>query len=466
MRVLVFGINYAPDLIGVAKYTAELCESLAARGHSVRVVTAPPYYPDWKVPAGYRSFWYTKERLNDVDVTRAPIYVPRKPSGVKRLLHHASFLLSAAIPLLSTAMRWRPDIVFTVAPSLLSAPMAALAAKTAGAASWLHVQDLEVDVAFELGLLRNRTTRKLMLGLERMILGAFDRVSTISPQMVRRLERKGLAPDRLREFRNWVDTSVIVPGSNQTSLRTSLGLKPTDIVVLYSGAISHKQGLEQIVEVAKATKDSHPSLQFVVGGNGPLKPALVEMASGLNNVHFLDLQPVERFSELLNTADIHLLPQKAQVSDLVLPSKLAGMLASGRPVIAMANPGTGIALETAGSGLIIPPGDGQALVSAVIALAEDRALRERFGAAARFRAKRKWDRVAIISSLEREFLELPQRTAEVPTRRWSTKSTTAASSRSIEQVATGTRRRPSASAKSLTANLARQPNSSANSLYD
>lgn len=412
MRILVFGINYAPDLIGVSKYNAELCESLAASGHEVRVVTAPPYYPDWKIPAEYRSLWYTTEHLNDVKVTRAPIYVPNKPSGAKRLFHHASFLLSAAAPLLSSAVRWHPDLVFAVAPSLLSAPLAALAAKSIGAASWLHVQDLEVDVAFELGILKSRITRRLMLGLERTVLNSFDRVSTISPQMVGRLRQKGMPADRLVEFRNWVDTSVIVPGSTQTALRSSLGLKPNDIVALYSGAMSSKQGLELIIEAAGATRNSHPSLQFLLCGNGPLKAKLTQAAIGLGNVHFVDLQPLERLSELLSTADIHLLPQKAQVSDLLLPSKLAGMLASGRPVIAMANPGTGIALETAGAGLLIPPGDAKALGAAVIALAEDEALRARLGKAAQLRAKQNWDRVSIISALEREFLALSYGTAD------------------------------------------------------
>ena len=206
MRVLVIGINYAPDLIGVAKYNTELCESLA-RDHEVRVVTAPPYYPDWKIPSEYRSAWYSREHLNDVDITRAPIYVPGRPSGAKRLLHHASFLFSAAGPLLSSALRWRPDIVFAVAPSLLSAPIAAMAARISGrrvlAPCAGHGSGRRVRAR---AVAKNAATRKLMLQVERRILGSFDRISTISPQMIRCLEQKGLAPERLREFRNWIDT--------------------------------------------------------------------------------------------------------------------------------------------------------------------------------------------------------------------------------------------------------------------
>jgi colanic acid biosynthesis glycosyl transferase WcaI len=410
MRVMVIGINYAPDLIGVAKYNTELCESLTAMGHEVRVVTAPPYYPDWQIPADYRSVWYQRECINGVDVIRAPIYVPGRPSGVKRVLHHTSFLLSATFPVLSRAVRWRPDIVFAVAPSLLSAPIGLLAARMTGAASWLHIQDLEIDAAFELGLLRSGGRfRNIMLGLERAILKSFDRVSTISPEMTGRLKQKGVASDRLCEFRNWIDTNLIVPASNQTRLRSDLGLNPTDVVALYSGAMSSKQGLELVIEAASATRESNPSVQFVLCGNGPAKAELMLMAESLSNVRFIDLQPAQRLSELLNTADIHLLPQKAQVSDLVLPSKLAGMLASGRPIVAMAAPGTSLAQETEQAGIVVAPSDAKALATAIMALADDKSLRMRFGTAARKQAEQRWDRTALIRSLESEFHALAQR---------------------------------------------------------
>jgi len=409
MRVLAIGINYAPDLIGVAKYNTELCEGLVARGHTVRMVTAPPYYPDWTIPASYRSLWYRDEQLNGVDLVRAPIYVPKQPSGVKRLAHHASFLASASGPFLMAALRWRPDLILAVAPSLLSAPLATLAARLSNAPCWLHVQDLEIDAAFELGLLGSKArARSFMLGFERRLMNAFDHVSTISPQMLSCLKQKGLAPDKLSEFRNWIDTDSIAPGHSQTALRSELGLSAADIVALYSGAMSNKQGLDLVVEMA-STLRNRSALHVVLCGNGPMKPQLRQMATGLPNVHFLDLQPAERLGELLNTADIHLLPQKSQVSDLVLPSKLAGMLASGRPIVAMATPGTGIADEIEGAGLLVPPGDVSALASAVITLAENEGMRASLGETGRLRARQKWERTAVIRAIEREFLALTQR---------------------------------------------------------
>jgi colanic acid biosynthesis glycosyl transferase WcaI len=256
--------------------------------------------------------------------------------------------------------------------------------------------------------------------------------------MIRCLEQKGVAPDRLVEFRNWVDTGIIVAGLRDTRLRVDLGMRRSDIVALYSGAMSHKQGLELIIEAARTTRASHPSLQYVLCGNGPIRDKLTRMADGLDNVRFLDLQPAERVPELLATADFHLLPQKSQVADLVLPSKLAGMLASGRPVIAMADPGTGIALETEAAGLVIPPGDARALAAAAIALAEDDLLRRRLGATARLRAEQRWDRVAIIRALEREMWAVPQsKDVAAPAGPPAPRPT-----RAIKQVSTGTRRRP------------------------
>ena len=169
MRILLVGINYAPDLIGVAKYNTELCEGLAAYGHEVRVITAPPYYPRWHIPEEYRSRSYRYETINGISVTRSPIYVPSKPTGASRLLHHLSFALASLPPILG-ALRWRPDVVLSVAPSLMSAAFPAWMARRVGALSWLHLQDFEIDAAFDLGLLPNKGLRAPMVAIERKIL--------------------------------------------------------------------------------------------------------------------------------------------------------------------------------------------------------------------------------------------------------------------------------------------------------
>jgi len=396
MRILLVGINYAPDLIGVAKYNSELCESLVAEGHEVRVITAPPYYPAWKTPANFDAPYFRAVDINRVRVTRTPIYVPSQPTGARRLVHHASFALTSMLPVLKEALTWRPDILLSVAPSLMSAAFVSVIARWTRARSWLHVQDFEVDAAFDLGLLRNQKLRAAMLSVESAILRSFDRVSSISPQMVDRLHDKGVAADRSTEVRNWIDTSAIVPSSKQTKYRNQLQISPNDVVGVYSGTMSNKQGLDLVIEAASLLEASQPNLHFILAGEGPHKATLVEMAAKYPRIHFLGLQPVESFNELLATADFHLIPQKAEAADLVLPSKLGAVLASGRPVIAMASEGTGLATEIDGTGLVVAPGDTRALAAAIGALISDPARCDQLGIEGRKRSIARWDRKTIV----------------------------------------------------------------------
>jgi len=124
MKILLYGLNYAPEPVGIGKYSGELGPWLAARGHSVRVITAPPYFPGWRVSAGYHNGYSLKQR-EGVRVRRCPLWVPRRPSGLTRLLHLASFALSSLVPLLAQRA-WRPDVVITVAPAFFCAPGALL----------------------------------------------------------------------------------------------------------------------------------------------------------------------------------------------------------------------------------------------------------------------------------------------------------------------------------------------------
>jgi colanic acid biosynthesis glycosyl transferase WcaI len=406
MKILVYGLNYAPELIGIGKYTKEMCEWLAARGHDVKVISSYPYYPEWKVIKPYQSSRYSRELIAGVEVIRCPLYVPSEPTGMRRVLHHLSFAGSTAPAVMWLALKFRPDVLFTVAPSQFIIPAALMAARISGARSWLHLQDFEVDSAFELGILSGQGLRRCAERVERATLTRFDRVSTISPKMMERLADKRVAPSRIVEFRNWVDTTVIRPQDRAATLRVELAISPQSIVALYSGSLAMKQGLENVIEAARRLNHSTPEIVFVICGTGAMRERLIEQAKDLDNVRFLDLRPQAGLSELLSMADIHLLPQRAEVEDLVLPSKLAGMLASGRPLIAMAKPRTQLALDVEGAGLVIPAGDPASLVSAVVRLADDAPLRAQLGQVGRGMALSRWDTQAILSRLEQHLIAL------------------------------------------------------------
>lgn len=400
MRVLIYGINYSPELTGIGKYNGEMAEWLVACGAEVRVVTAPPYYPEWRVGEGFRTWAYKREHAGSVLIWRCPLWVPARPSGLKRLVHLASFAASS-FPVMIRQMFWKPDVVLVVEPPLMCAPGALLAARLSGACSWLHVQDFEVDAAFDLGILRADWMRSLVLSVERVLMRGFRRVSTISPNMLARLHAKGVDPDRALLFPNWADLGAISPLSYPSSLRAELGIAPEVVVALYSGNMGEKQGLEIVLEAALSLSE-HSEIQFVLCGEGAAKARLQERYGRLPNVQWFPLQPVERLNDLLNLADIHLLPQRADVADLVMPSKLTGMLASGRPIIATAYSDTQVAQVVEGRGVVTAPGDAGAFAKALVRLVEDKAARIVLGRAARKYAEEHLGQDVILESFMHE----------------------------------------------------------------
>ncbi len=391
LRILIYGLNYSPELTGIGKYTGEMATWLAQRGHEVRVVTAPPYYPTWRIRDDYRGAWYRIEQEPDQPIVyRTPLYVPQRPTGIKRIVHLVSFMLGS-LPVMLREMFWQPEIVFTVEPTFFCAPLSLFVGKCAGAACWLHVQDFEVDAAFELGLLPAQgPVHDAALRTEKFFTFAFDRVSGISPRMVDRARAKGIPDNRAILFPNWVDVDEIYPLDRNAGrfnpVRRELASEVPGIedktLVLYSGNMGAKQGLELLAPLAE-TFASDPRIHFLFCGDGAFRPRLEELVAHRPNVTMLPLQPLERLNYLLNTADIHLLPQRASAADLVMPSRLSAMLASGRPVIATAHEGTQVAMVVEGRGLTVPAEDPDALHTAVLQLVDNKDLRLRLGRAAR-----------------------------------------------------------------------------------
>ena len=389
MRILINSINYSPELTGIGKYTGEMAEWLAEQGYDVRVVTAPPYYPAWRVAEGYSAGWYGREIVAGVTVFRCPLWVPKKPTGVTRILHLASFALSSFPLMLWSGLFWRPNIVFVIEPPLFCAPAAWMSARVGGARAWLHVQDFEVDAAFELGILRARALRSVVLAVEKWLLRRFDTVSSISLRMVERLANKGVESSRRMLFPNWVDTSAIYPLESVEGFRRELGVPEGVKILLYSGNMGEKQGLEILIETANMLSERQDIL-FILCGEGASRQRLMEMSEGLGNIKFIPLQPIDRLNELLNVADIHLLPQRADAEDLVMPSKLTAILASGRPVIATVRDGSQIANVVRDCGIVVSPGDAAGVRDAIAALAGDSGRRLSLGKAGRDFAVRNW----------------------------------------------------------------------------
>ena len=368
LRIVIYGVNYAPEPTATGKYTGDIGNYLASRSWQIEVVAAAPHYPGWAVLPGFRNEYKT-ERNGSTRITRCPLFLTRKMRGIWRLLAPLSFAVTSAPVMLWRVLRFRPSVILTVAPSLSYVPTALLAARLVGAKSVLHVQDLEVDAAFALKHLKGDMLKRMAFTVERWILGSVDRIVTISDKMAERLASKGVPPTKISVVRNWVDLDKFGPLEDVSSYRAALGIPSDKFVALYAGNIGAKQGLSVVFKAATLLTD-HPSILFVVVGDGPERDKFQKDYSHLPNVKFLPVQPVSRLCELLNLAGVHLLPQDGAVADFLFPSKLAGMLASLRPTIVMAAPETELYDLLTDAAILLPPGDAKAMADAVQRVAE------------------------------------------------------------------------------------------------
>jgi colanic acid biosynthesis glycosyl transferase WcaI len=341
MSFILYSLNYSPELTGIGKYNGELAAELVKRGIKTSVVTAPPYYPEWQVHAEHINWWSRKKTSYGVDVLRSPLYVPSKVSTIKRLLHLFSFAATSSISLFKL-FRSKPNYVFLVQPTLFCAPAVLLFCRLTGAKSVMHIQDFEIDAMFGLGMAKKEgKIAKHIKKAESGLLKRFDLVSSISYSMLDNAREKGVASEKLVFFPNWADTDFVTPEVCGLSIRESWGFLATDKVVLYSGNVGKKQGLDIVLEAAKAFANQ-AEIKFLVIGSGAYRTEMEAMANKMNltNLFFKPLQPWEDVPQILAMADVHLVVQKHGAADAVLPSKLTNILSAGGHALVTADPDT------------------------------------------------------------------------------------------------------------------------------
>jgi colanic acid biosynthesis glycosyl transferase WcaI len=348
-RLLLISYNFSPEPTGIGKYNGEMISWLVSQGYECAVITSYPYYPHWKVQEPYfkKRFWYTVEKSVDtksggsLKIYRCPQYVPAKPSGLKRIILELSFFLSAILPLLRLLTSKKFDYVLTIAPSFQIGLLGIIFRKFQHSKLLYHIQDLQIEAAQDLKMIKSKTVIDALFKIEKYILNRCDVISTISPGMVAKVRSKSGRDVVL--FPNWTDTKFFFPIENKAALKKEYSYEPADKIVLYSGAIGEKQGLEAILHIANQLRNvTH--LKFIICGSGPYKKELQNLAAELElrNINFMPLQDYSKFNDFLNLADIHLVIQKASASDLVMPSKLTTILAVGGVAIITANPGSGL----------------------------------------------------------------------------------------------------------------------------
>ena len=357
MKILIYGINYSPELTGVGKYTGEMSEWMAKEGHELKIVTAPPYYPEWKISSKYKNS-YSRSYQKNIEIIRCPIYVPNKQSPSLRILHLISFSMSSFFCVLKNIW-WKPDIVIQVIPTIMSSTQTLLLCKFSGAKSIAHIQDYEIDALYGLSMMKNKYIKKIIYFIEHKILTSFDLVSTISEEMMEKALQKGVSINKIIFFPNWVEINRFIKASSSNEFIKKLGLDPNKKIILYAGNMGEKQGLEIILNVAKSFLDQN-DLHFLLVGDGSEKNKLQKLAKKMNltNLNFAPLQSYDDLPILLKSVDCHLVVQKLGIADSVLPSKLTNILASGINSVITAKKNTSLGklcVKNSGISVLVDP---------------------------------------------------------------------------------------------------------------
>jgi colanic acid biosynthesis glycosyl transferase WcaI len=371
--ILLLSHNFSPEPTGIGKYNGEMMDWLCKNGYNTTVITAFPYYPFWKVQAPYNNKWYKKEVVKYpeqgtvMNIYRCPIYIPAFPSGAKRIIQDVLLWPAMLVVLFQQILfKKKHDLFITIAPPFHLAFLGFFYRFFRGGKIDYHIQDLQIEAAQQLNILSGLGLFNLMYKMEGRILRGSNYVSTISEGMIKKVEEK--AGRKVLFFPNWADTSFFYPLFDRSAVKQQWGFKPEDQVCLYSGSIGEKQGLESIIYAAEILKEQ-PQIKFAIAGSGPYKMQLTGLAEerGLTNICFFPLQDKENFNAFLNMADLHLIIQKGNASDLVMPSKLTTILAVGGVSIVTAPHGTSLeqVINENNMGAVTTPDDTCELAAAI-----------------------------------------------------------------------------------------------------
>lgn len=393
MRVVVIGINYPPEVAGIAPQTAALCRHLAARGDDVYMLTAKPHYPAWRVFPDHRQPGFIRQTLRGVRVVRVPSYVPANPASfTHRLLYDGSFALAAAL----TALRIpRADVYVYVGAQPAVAAATAVVAFVKRRPWVAKVADLAVNAGAAVGIIRSPVLIRLLRTVEYSIYGRAQSVLVLTEGFAEELLRHGLNDLKLQVVRDSEDAAGLTPTTNREEARQRHGLDPDQPLVTHIGGIGRKQGLQVAVQAAAADQTG---ACWLVVGNGPERPAINRSAPP-GRMRVLPFLPRPQLADLLAASDVALLTQRRRVIESVIPSKLITYMAAGLPVVAAVHADSEAArlIRKADCGLLVEPEAPDALRVAIAELLADPARRQKLGGAGRAFAESAFDRSRIVA---------------------------------------------------------------------
>ncbi len=386
MRICFFNRSYWPDMAATGQLLTELAEDLVARhGCDVTVIAGRPLRGG--TGAG-RLAPFVREERHGVRILRANGTTLRPGRFVARVSNYVTYFASA---FLAGFRAPAPDLVVSLTDPPIIGLAAIAVARVRGARFVFLCEDVFPEVAALLEDFHSGAVNGMLDRLNRSLLRRADAIVALGDRMKRRLvEEKGAPPGRVAVIHNWADCDAIVPRPKDPAFVAAHGLAGR-FVVMHSGNVGLSQALDTLLDAATLLKDD-PRIAIVIVGDGTKRPALEARAArdGLTNVRFLPYQPKERLAESFSAADVFLVSLKPGLEGYIVPSKLYGILAAGRPFVAAVDPSceAAVVAREADCGVVVTPGDAGALAAAIRGLADDPARVAQLGAHARQAALR------------------------------------------------------------------------------
>lgn len=402
-RISIMSLNYPPEATGIAPYAGGLASGLSARANDVTAYVAHPSYPQWTIRPGYGQ-WKRSESIDGVTVLRFLHYVPRPPRGVRRLLSEVSFGLRMAFCKL-----YPHSITVAVSPALFATAIAALrmAVTPSRPPLIVWVQDI-----YTLGLLETREggglSARITKIVERAVLRAADRVVAIHPRFSEYITQDlGVDAKRVTVIRNWTHLPP-APAMSKQQARDALGWPSDVLLVVHTGNMGVKQGLENVVEAARVADRRQENILFVLVGDGGERQKLEGLAAGVDRIIFVDPLNDADYRCALFAADYLLVNESPGIASMAVPSKLTSYFDAARPILAATNPGgiTADEIRHSGAGVAVPAGDPYALLDAALQLASDSDKTAAYGAAGRHYRMEVLSADAAVSAFERVIEEV------------------------------------------------------------
>ena len=406
MKLMLLCPHFEPDLhAATGEVMTKLVHSLADRGHEVDVVTSLPWYRGHEVHEGWRGRPWRRERAAHGTIVRVWPFPVDKNNIPARAVGFAGFTSLATAAAFTLG---KPDVVMGMSPPVFLGDAAWSVAKRWRVPFVFNVQDIFPDVAVDLGAITNEKVIAALRRHERSLYRRADAVTVLSTDQQRNVQSK-LTPDaaeKVRIIHNFADTDKVQVVDRLTPYRAAHGLGDKQ-VVMYSGNV----GLSQSFDLVRAAADQfadRPHVHFVVNGEGAARPEVDGWAATRDNVTVADFAPRERVSEVLGAADLHVILLKRGLAQSSTPSKMYGILAAGRPVLASIDEGSEVELtiDAANAGRAVPPEDESAFLDELERMLADPAMLAEMGRNGRDHLAQSFSPASQAAAFDRLFTQL------------------------------------------------------------